>query len=66
MRKGLIFLGLLIGASGTGQALAQTAGVIQFAAGDVKVVAPGGVERQARKGVPVNVGDTLATPAGLG
>lgn len=64
MRKGLIFLGLMIGALGTTQALAQTAGVIQFAAGDVKVVAPGGAERQARKGVPVNVGDTLTTPAG--
>ncbi|HJS37681.1 MAG TPA: FecR domain-containing protein [Burkholderiales bacterium] len=64
MRKGLIFLGLVVGAAGAGQALAQTAGVIQFAAGAVKVVAPGGAEREARKGVAVNVGDTLTTPAG--
>jgi len=64
MRKGLIFMGLVFGATGAGQALAQTAGVIQFAAGAVKVVAPGGAEREARKGVAVNVGDTLTTPAG--
>ncbi|MGE5946573.1 MAG: FecR domain-containing protein [Betaproteobacteria bacterium] len=64
MTRGLIFLGLVVGATGAGQALAQTAGVIQFAAGAVKVVAPGGAEREARKGVAVNVGDTLTTPAG--
>ncbi|MDH4060983.1 MAG: FecR family protein [Betaproteobacteria bacterium] len=64
MRNGLVFLGLVIGAAGSGQALAQTAGVVQFVAGEVKVVALGGHERQARKGVPVNVGDTLVTPAG--
>ena len=64
MRNGLVFLGLVIGSAGTGHAFAQTAGVVHFVAGEVKVVAPGGGERAARKGVPVNVGDTLETPAG--
>ena len=64
MRKSLVFLGLVIGATAAGQAFGQTAGVIQFVAGDVKVVQPGGGEREARKGVAINVGDTLMTPAG--
>jgi hypothetical protein len=42
----------------------QSAGVVQFAAGDVKVVAASGSERVARKGVPVSVGDTLLTAPG--
>lgn len=64
MRKTLIFIGFLIGTAGAEQALAQTAGVVQFVAGDVKVMRAGGGERVARKGVPVSVGDTLVTPAG--
>lgn len=64
MRKTLVFLTLAIGATGTGQALAQTAGVVQFVAGEVKMVRAGGGERVARKGVPVSVGDTLVTPEG--
>jgi len=64
MRKFLVFLGLAIGVTGVGQALAQTAGVVQFVAGEVKMVRAGGGERVARKGVPVSVGDTLVTPEG--
>jgi len=64
MRKRLILLGLMIGTLGAGQAFGQTAGVIQFVAGDVKVLRAGGAAVDARKGVPVSVGDTLATPAG--
>ncbi len=64
MRKTLIFVGLVLGAASAGQVLAQTAGVVQFVAGDVKVVRPGGAERELRKGVPISVGDTLLTPAG--
>ena len=64
MRRILVFLGLAIGVTGAGQALAQTAGVVQFVAGEVKMVRAGGGERVARKGVPVSVGDTLVTPEG--
>jgi hypothetical protein len=64
MRRVFIFMGFLLGAAGTGPALAQIAGVVQFAAGDVKVLAASGDERVARKGVPVNVGDTLLTAPG--
>ena len=64
MRKTLILAGLVLGAASAGQVLAQTAGVVQFVAGDVKVVRQGGAEREARKGVPISVGDTLLTPAG--
>jgi len=64
MKKSLVFLSLVLGAIGAGPALGQTAGVIQFVAGDVKLVQPGGAERAARKGVPVNVGDTLSTASG--
>lgn len=64
MRNILVFLGFAIGVTGAGQALAQTAGVVQFVAGEVKMVRAGGGERAARKGVPVSVGDTLVTPEG--
>jgi hypothetical protein len=64
MRTGLILSGILVGALGGGQAYAQSAGIVQFAAGDVKVVAADGAERVARKGVPVNVGDTVLSAAG--
>jgi len=64
MRTALVVLGLVLGATAMGQALSQTAGVVQFVAGDVRLVQPGGGERAARKGVPVNVGDTLTTASG--
>jgi FecR protein len=64
MRKTLVSIWLVLGAVGASPVLAQTAGVVQFVAGDVKVVSKAGAEREARKGVPVNVGDTLLTPAG--
>lgn len=44
-----------------GQALGATAGVVQFVAGDVRVILAGGSERPASKGSPVDVGDTIAT-----
>jgi hypothetical protein len=44
-----------------GQALAITAGVFQFVAGDVRVVLAEGSERPAAKGSPVSVGDTVTT-----
>ena len=64
MRKTLILMGIVAGAVAAAQAQAQSAGVVQFAAGDVKVVAASGAERAARKGVPVSVGDTLLTAPG--
>ncbi len=64
MRSVLVILGLAIGAAGAGQAIAQTAGVVQFVAGEVKILTGAGGERAARKGVPLNVGDTVQTPVG--
>jgi hypothetical protein len=64
MRAGLIFAVLVFGAAGAGPALGQSAGVIQFVAGEVSLVRPGAPARSARKGVPVNVGDTLTTANG--
>jgi len=64
MRIALVILGLAVGAMGAGTTYGQTAGVIQFVAGDVKLMLAGGAERAARKGVPVSVGDTLATAKG--
>jgi hypothetical protein len=64
MRKSLVMLGLVVGTAGAGSAYSQTAGVVQFVAGDVKLVRADGAERMARKGVPVSVGDTLATANG--
>jgi len=64
MRAALVFLGLVLGATAPVLAFSQTAGVVQFVAGDVRLVQPGGGERAARKGVPVNVGDTLTTASG--
>jgi len=43
------------------QALASTAGVFQFVAGDVRVALAGGNERPAAKGSPISVGDTVTT-----
>jgi len=64
MKQSIILVGLVVGAVGTNYAFGQSAGVVQFAAGDVKVVSAGGSERVARKGVPVSVGDTLLTAPG--
>ncbi len=43
------------------QALASTAGVFQFVAGDVRVALAAGSERPAAKGSPISVGDTVTT-----
>jgi len=64
MKQTVILVGLVVGAVGTNYAFGQSAGVVQFAAGDVKVVSASGSERLARKGVPVSVGDTLLTAPG--
>jgi hypothetical protein len=64
MRIALVILGLAVGAMGAGTTYGQTAGVIKFVAGDVKLMLADGAERAARKGVPVSVGDTLATANG--
>lgn len=64
MRKTVIWLGLVAAAIGANVALAQSAGVVQFAAGEVKVVSAAGAERTARKGAPISVGDTLLTASG--
>lgn len=47
-----------------GQAQAQSAGVVQFVAGEVKLGQGGGSERPARKGTLVSVGDTVWTASG--
>jgi len=64
MKQTVIWVGLVVGAVGTNYAIGQSAGVVQFAAGDVKVVSAGGGERVARKGAPVSVGDTFLTAPG--
>jgi FecR-like protein len=56
----LSILFAFLAASAT-QALATTAGVFQFTAGDVRVVLAAGSERPATKGSPVSVGDTVTT-----
>jgi len=49
-----------------GSAVAATAGVFQFVAGDVKVGLAAGSERPATKGAPISVGDTVTTaPASM-
>jgi len=45
----------------TSQALASTAGVFQFVAGDVRVMLAEGNERPAAKGSPISAGDTVTT-----
>jgi hypothetical protein len=45
----------------TSQATADTAGVVQFVAGDVRVLLAAGSERPAGKGSPITVGDTVVT-----
>lgn len=51
-------LAALVWANG---ALAVTAGVFQFVAGDVRIVSAPGTERAARKGALLNVGEQVAT-----
>lgn len=58
--SGLLAVFALLGVW-AGQALASTAGVFQFVAGDVRVVLAEGSERPAAKGSPISVGDTVAT-----
>ncbi len=50
-----------LAATGVGPALAATAGVFQFVAGDVRVILALGSERPAAKGAPISVGDTIST-----
>jgi FecR-like protein len=57
---GLFVVSAFITAACASQALASTAGVFQFVAGDVRVLTPGS-ERPAAKGSPVSVGDTVTT-----
>ncbi|HYA46816.1 MAG TPA: FecR family protein [Burkholderiales bacterium] len=59
--SGLLVLCALAGAVWTGQAIASTAGVFQFVAGDVRVTLAAGSERPASKGSPIGVGDTVTT-----
>lgn len=52
---------LLMPASGS---VFAEAGMFQFASGDVRLVNAAGVERAARKGEPLNEGDTIVTGQG--
>lgn len=56
-----VILAALIGLVWAGGALATTAGVFQFVAGDVRVVSAPGAERAARKGALISVGELIAT-----
>src|ERR1700682_6052020 len=60
----LVSIGLALVAACPGPALASTAGVFQFVAGDVRLVAVEGGERKPGKGTPLSVGDTVATGSG--
>lgn len=60
-RKGLFLLLLLLAWSEA--AVAAVAGSLDFVAGDVRIRSAEGVERVARKGDPVNVGDHIITGA---
>jgi hypothetical protein len=51
----------VLAATWAAQAAAETAGVFQFVAGDVRVVLAAGSERPAGKGAPIGVGDTVTT-----
>lgn len=46
------------------QALAETAGIFQFVAGEVRLLPESGSAREARKGTLLNVGDEIATARG--
>jgi hypothetical protein len=56
-----VLVGIAVFAAGLGTAAANTAGAFQFVAGEVKVTLASGAERPARKGTPVDVGDTITT-----
>jgi hypothetical protein len=56
-----IVLAALIALAWSSGAVAATAGVFQFVAGDVRVVAAPGAERPARKGTLISVGEMIAT-----
>jgi hypothetical protein len=60
----LVSIGLALVAACPGPALASTAGVFQFVAGDVRLMPLAGSERAPRKGTPLGVGDTVATGTG--
>src|SRR5262245_10924791 len=55
-----VLAALLLWLSWECAAQAETAGVFQFVAGDVRVIS-GAEERAARKGVPLSVGEIVAT-----
>jgi hypothetical protein len=55
------FTFILFACAWASQALAGTAGVFQFVAGDVQVALAGGGGRPAAKGSPISVGDTVTT-----
>jgi len=59
--SGRVAVVAVLAALWTTQATANTAGVFQFVAGDVRVALAGGSERPAAKGSPINVGDTVST-----
>jgi hypothetical protein len=44
--------------------LAAPAARVEFAIGDVQIVAPGGQARAAQKGAEVNAGETVSTNVG--
>jgi len=56
-------LAACIALAAAGSAVAASAGVFQFVAGDVKIVSAPGAERVARKGTLINVGELVATGA---
>jgi hypothetical protein len=56
-----VVLAVAIALAWAGGAAAATAGVFQFVAGDVRVVAAPGAERPARKGTLISVGEMIAT-----
>src|SRR5215470_12715941 len=51
----------LVAYAWAGNALAETAGVFQFVAGDVQITLAGGGSRPAAKGSPIEVGDTIVS-----
>ncbi len=59
--QGLFVLSACLLSAWASQALASTAGVFQFVAGDVRVALAEGDERPAAKGSPISVGDTVTT-----
>jgi FecR-like protein len=59
--QGLFVLSACFLSAWASQALASTAGVFQFVAGDVRVALAQGDERPAAKGSPISVGDTVTT-----